>query len=151
MYTVSVVIPTYNHARFLTRAVDSVLAQTLSPAEVIVVDDGSTDETHAVLARFGGRVRAIRQENGGVAAARNNGVRMSTGHLLAFIDADDIWLPDKLRCQVERFIAEPDLGLVHCGGEDVDADGTVLRRHLEGLQGWVAEDLLMLRREVIFG
>src|SRR5205807_8987675 len=97
------------------------------------------------------RVRAIRQENGGVAAARNNGVRMSTGHLLAFIDADDIWLPDKLRCQVERFIAEPDLGLVHCGGEDVDADGTVLRRHLEGLQGWVAEDLLMLRREVIFG
>src|SRR4051794_8654152 len=93
---VAVIIPTFNYARFVGRAVQSVLDQTFPPAEVIVVDDGSTDATAGVLESFGSRITVLRQQNRGVAAARNLGVRHSTAPLLAFLDADDLWLPRKL-------------------------------------------------------
>jgi GT2 family glycosyltransferase len=89
----SVVIPTYNRAGLLEQALASVFAQELTDYEVIVVDDGSTDETQAVLARYGERVRALRQENQGQGAARNLGIQHATGEYVAFLDSDDVWFP----------------------------------------------------------
>jgi glycosyltransferase involved in cell wall biosynthesis len=108
---ISCIVPVYNGARFLAEALDSILRQTLAAAETIVVDDGSTDTTPAVVAGFGGRVRYQRQENRGPAAARNAGVRSANGEFLSFLDADDLWHPDKLSRQMARFDANPDLGL----------------------------------------
>lgn len=143
---VSVVIPTYNYARFIERAIVSVLAQTHRPAEVIVVDDGSTDETAGVVERYEPRVRYLRQENSGVSAARNAGVNASTGELVAFLDADDEWVPNKLELQVEALTGRPEAGLVACGVEEIDVDGRPLGQRLDGYGGWVAEDLLLMKQ-----
>jgi glycosyltransferase involved in cell wall biosynthesis len=152
MPSVSVVIPTYNYARYVGAAVDSALAQTLPPAEVFVVDDGSTDDTDRVLERHQGRVRVLRQRNQGVATARNAGAGAATGDLLAFLDADDVWLPRKLESQVRRLAAEPDLGLVHCGYESIDDAGRPTGEVcLDGLEGRVADELLRFRRPVVLG
>jgi glycosyltransferase involved in cell wall biosynthesis len=151
MPDVSVIIPSYNHARFVSQAVASALNQTLKPLEVIVVDDGSKDETADALAQFGESIRVIRQENSGVATARNNGAAAANGALLAFLDADDVWVPNKLEKQVERFNKEPGLGLVHCAYVDIDADNKELTEHFEGLEGWVAEEIILFRRPVILG
>ncbi len=99
---VSVVIPTFNRARSVVEAVESVLAQTYRGAEVIVVDDGSTDDTSAVLTTFGGRIRVIRQENGGVSSARNAGVLAARAPWVAFLDSDDLWMPEKLELQLRE-------------------------------------------------
>src|SRR3990167_8128796 len=117
---VSVVIPTYNYARYLPQAIDSVLGQTYPHIEVVVVDDGSTDESRDVLRAYGSRIRWVQQERQGVSAARNRGVRESRGDLVAFLDADDRWLPTKLERQVARWCNEPELGLVHAGEEIID-------------------------------
>jgi glycosyltransferase involved in cell wall biosynthesis len=151
MLKVSVVIPTYNHARFLSQAIDSVCSQTLAPYEVIVIDDGSTDDTQNVLARHAKRIRALRQQNKGVAAARNAGVMIASGDLIAFLDADDLWLPHKLERQVELFASQPGIGLVHCATEDINENGVPLRRHFDGLEGLVATEMLLFRRAVILG
>jgi glycosyltransferase involved in cell wall biosynthesis len=98
--TVSVVIPTYNRARSITRAIDSVLTQTFQDIELIVVDDGSQDDTAEVLTRYGDRLCLIRQENRGVSAARNKGIRAAHGNWIAFLDSDDEWRPTKLALQI---------------------------------------------------
>lgn len=98
---ISVVIPTYNRAQFITRAIDSVLAQDCNDHEIIVVDDGSTDTTQEVLGRYGDRIRYIVQKNAGVSAARNTGIRAARGGLLAFLDSDDTWGRNKLSAQLE--------------------------------------------------
>lgn len=113
--TVSVIIPGYNYGRFLGEAIDSVLAQTQPAFEIIVVDDGSTDETPEVARRYGDRIRYHRRENGGVSRARNTGVQEARGEFIAFLDADDRWLPDKLARQTAVFAANPDAGLAHTG------------------------------------
>src|SRR5262245_52582764 len=97
--TISVIITTYNQAAYIGEALESVLAQTLQPLEVIVVDDGSTDDTAEQVARFTGRIRYIRQKNQGVAGSRNTGVRAARGELLAFLDGDDVWETEKLAAQ----------------------------------------------------
>jgi glycosyltransferase involved in cell wall biosynthesis len=97
---VSVVIPTYNRAARVRRAIDSVLAQTVPDVEVIVVDDGSSDETPQVLAAFGSRIRVLRQANRGVSAARNAGIALARGRWVALLDSDDEWLPEKLERQL---------------------------------------------------
>lgn len=148
-YSVSVIIPNYNNARFLGQAIDSALAQTLPPREVIVVDDGSTDGSPQVLDGYGDRIRVIRQRNQGVAVARNTGAAIASGDLLAFLDSDDTWLPHKLERQVGRFAAEPTLGLVHGGYEVIDAAGAVLHRNVDGMEGWVAREMLLLRPAVV--
>jgi len=100
MPIVSVVIPTYNAARYIGMAVESVLDQSFRDVEVIVVDDGSTDDIGAVMSKYGPPVRYLRQRNTGVAAARNRGIEESSGRYVAFLDADDTWFPGKLERQV---------------------------------------------------
>lgn len=121
---VSVIIPTYNSANYLGEALTSVLQQSYQPCEIIVIDDGSTDATPAVVAEFQQRLaqetadpeavplRYGHQANAGPATARNHGVRLAQGNLFAFLDADDWWHPQKLAHQVARLAAEPALGYV---------------------------------------
>jgi glycosyltransferase involved in cell wall biosynthesis len=97
---VSAIIPTFNRATIVSEAVESVLQQTYPNTEVIVVDDGSTDDTPARLRQYGNRIRVVTQNNAGPAAARNRGIAVSHGELIAFLDSDDIWLPTKLERQV---------------------------------------------------
>lgn len=106
---VSVVIPAHNAAWCVGRAIDSVLAQSFSDFELIVVDDGSSDGTAAVLAGYGDRLRVLAQANGGMSNARNAGIRAARGRYLAFLDADDRWLPEKLARQVALLDARPEL------------------------------------------
>jgi glycosyltransferase involved in cell wall biosynthesis len=110
---ISVVIPSYNSATYLPDAVESALNQTVAPLEVIVVDDGSTDATADVLERYRGRIVAISQENRGLSAARNRGIEAARGGLIAFLDADDIWLPQKLEKQLACLEENPQAPLVH--------------------------------------
>ncbi|PYQ33691.1 MAG: glycosyl transferase family A [Acidobacteria bacterium] len=149
MKTISVIIPTYNYARYLREAIDSALAQTYAPLEVIVIDDGSTDETPLVLAEYGNRIRTIRQNNAGVGAARTSGIAAARGEYIALLDSDDIWLPRKLELQIARFEADPSLGLVHCGSEAFDDAGPTLSMSLDGMEGRVADEMLRFEREVL--
>ena len=110
---VSVVIPTYERMATLSRAVDSVMAQTFSDWELIVVDDGSTDGTDEMILRDYPAVRLHRQENAGVSAARNAGVALAAGEWIAFLDSDDAWLPEKLERQLSALANEPELRLSH--------------------------------------
>ncbi len=108
---VSILIPTYNYGAYLADAIDSVLAQTVSDYEIVVVDDGSTDDTAEIAARYP-QVRYLRQENAGVGAARERGRLAARGRYLAFIDADDLWHPRKLEKQLAYLEAHPDCRIV---------------------------------------
>ncbi len=120
---VSVVIPAYNSSQYLLESVESALAQTYEPIEVLVVDDGSTDATRDILAPLvsSERIKYLHQENQGPAAARNLGIRHAKGDMIAFLDADDIWLREKLETQIELFGNEK-LGLVYSDIELVMSD-----------------------------
>jgi glycosyltransferase involved in cell wall biosynthesis len=122
---VSVIIPTYNHAQFLSAAIQSVLSQTYQNFEIIVVDDGSTDNTKEVVGEFGSLVRFIWQENQGLSAARNTGLRLAQGEYIGFLDADDIWLPEFLHKQLLLFKAA-EIGATYCGSRFVDVRGNLL-------------------------
>lgn len=128
---VSVVIPVYNGDRYIAAAIESVLAQTWQDFEIIVVDDGSSDHTPAILQRYGeqygDRVRAVSQSNQGVAMARNHGIALAQGKWVAFLDADDTFLPDKLAAQLAFATANPHLGMVHSGWQRVDEAGKLLK------------------------
>jgi len=104
---VSVIIPTYNRGWILREAIDSVLDQEFKDFELIVVDDGSTDDTHDILDTYGQEITVLRQRNKGVSAARNRGVSVAAGQLIAFLDSDDLWLPPKLTRQVDFFSSNP--------------------------------------------
>lgn len=147
---VSVIIPNYNYAHYLPQAIDSALGQTYPRVDVVVVDDGSRDTSTAVLESYGGRIRWVSQRNQGVSAVRNQGVRLSRGEYLAFLDADDYWLPTKLERQMERFGRDPELGLVYCGVDEFNEAGTSWVRQ-DGIEGWVAAELLLARRAAFFG
>lgn len=111
---VSVIIPTFNHGRLVGEAIDSALNQTFRAVEVIVVDDGSTDDTPAVLARYGSRIRVIRQSNRRMSAARNAGLAAARGTYVAFLDADDVMAPTKLAEQVTVLERDPAIGWTYC-------------------------------------
>lgn len=114
MPTTSVVIPAYNAAGTIVAAIRSALAQTLPALEILVIDDGSTDDTEAAVRPFGERVRWIRQAHGGPGAARNRGVAEAQGEWVAFLDADDLWLPRKLEIQRETLRRVPEADAVQC-------------------------------------
>ena len=127
---ISVVIPTYNSAQYITRAIDSVLAQEGCVYEVIVIDDGSTDNTRSLLQSYGDRIRYVYQKNQGVSAARNHGIQIAQGAYIAFLDADDLFLDGKLAAQLHRFETalpqNPNLGIVHSGWVRVNAEADPL-------------------------
>lgn len=113
MVNVSVIIPTYNRGNMIADAINSVLEQTYKDCEVIVIDDGSTDNTKEIISRYGDKVRYFYQQRGGAGSARNYGVSVSQGTYLAFLDSDDIWMKNKLEMQMEIIKNNPELILVY--------------------------------------
>lgn len=156
MTQVSVIIPVFDAARTLARALDSVLAQEHRPLEIVIVDDGSSDASPAIAADYAQRhpdlVRVLRQDNAGPARARNRGIAEATGDLLAFNDADDVWLPGKLAAQVAIMAAEPDVDYTICAFKNVADDGfelaawAVRKEGPDALPGFVFQAMLARRR-----
>lgn len=126
--TVSVVVPCYNYGRYLAACLDSILAQTYPASEILVIDDGSTDDTEEVIQPFlsDQRVQFHRQTNRGQASAKNAGVARSTCDVVAFLDADDLWMPEKLARQMPLF-DNPAVGVTFTGQRSIDADGRPMR------------------------
>lgn len=141
MAIVSVVIPVFNGAPFVAKAVTSVRAQTVKDVEIIVVDDGSTDGTQAVLADLQQTmgITWFQQDHGGPARSRNRGIAAARGEFVALLDCDDVWLPEKLEAQLAIMRARPAVGVVHTDYEVVDQHGTVLER----VRAWHSEEPLV--------
>lgn len=150
---VSVIIPTYNRAKQIGRAVDSVLAQTWKSLDIIIVDDGSTDATLDVLAAYKDKIRVIRQKNAGPSAARNTGIKAATGEIISFLDSDDAWHPTKTERQVNLLARTSDrnVGCCVCNTEMLYSDGRVQSsfaiaglapKHVEGVWSNPAEVLM---------
>lgn len=149
---VSVIIPTYNHAKYVCRAINSVLEQTYKNYEIIVVDDGSTDDTREVLEPYMDKIKYIYQENKGLAASRNTGIRAAKGDCLQFLDADDIILPQGLDIQVKFLKTHPDVDVVACRNRRVDAAGRLLleqRRYVK--KRIMFKDLVLTNRFAVNG
>ena len=128
--TFSVIVPAYQAAGTIAEAIDSALAQSLPPREVIVCDDGSADGTSRVVAQYGPSVRLLRQAHRGVAAARNTAIRAASGDFLAFLDADDAFHPERLEALGELAVARPDLDMLTTD-EYLEVDGEIIGRHCE--------------------
>lgn len=126
MINVSVIIPAYNGALYVGKGIESVLAQDYDSYEIIVIDDGSTDNTKEVVAQYGNRVKYFYQENQGVAQARNRGLECATGQYISFLDQDDFFLPHKLSAQVKILEEDSSIGLVNSGWEIVDRQANKL-------------------------
>ncbi len=141
----SVIIPTYNYGHYLAEAIRSVLDQTFLDFEVIVVDDGSADNTSQVVADYGDAVQYIYQENRGYAAARNLAIRHSSGELIAFLDADDAWLPQKLELQAAYLDRHPEVGVVSANCYYMDAQGNItgVMPGKPQATGWIFERILL--------
>ena len=139
MPTVSIIIPAYNVASYIGETLDSVFAQTFADYEVIVINDGSpdTEELERVLAHFINRVNYLKQENRGASAARNTGLRAARGEFVAFLDADDLWLPNYLDEQI-KFMAERDCDLV-CADAEVFSDSSTEKETY--MQSLMADEL----------
>ncbi|MDR4508537.1 MAG: glycosyltransferase [Candidatus Brocadiaceae bacterium] len=160
--TISVVIPAYNSAEFLPYSIRSVLSQTFKPYEIIVVDDCSTDNTRKVLEPFMQRIHYINSgKNRGSSFARNTGIQASKGKYIAFLDADDIWLPQKLQTNLKCFEADPELAMVYSRHLNIDKEGKVtgespkqalpsgtIFSELFSEQNFILTSTVMVRREV---
>lgn len=138
---VSVIIPTYNRAAWVSRAIDSVLAQTYRPIEILVVDDGSIDNTSAVLSEYDNQVTIIRQANQGVSHARNTGLRQVNGEYVAFLDSDDIWEHNKISHQVNTLRQTPQALVCYTWYIYVDESGRFLRAFQPSYEGDIFEQL----------
>jgi glycosyltransferase involved in cell wall biosynthesis len=144
---VSVIIPTYNRRNKLSRAIASVLSQTFQDFEIIVVDDGSTDDTKQFVMGQSSKVRYLYQANAGPGSARNHGIRFSRGKYLAFLDSDDVWMPAFLQATVSALVAHPDLDLasttIYIGSEDKKTEALT-----EGVQTgiWEVPELFDFKR-----
>lgn len=156
---ISVIIPTYNRAALVSRAIDSVLAQTRKADEIIVVDDGSTDETQEVLSRYHDSIHIITQVNTGVSSARNSGIRASKGRWITLLDSDDIWHPTKLQRQKSYHDRHPHSKISHTKEQWI-RNGKVIKQksYHDKPQGWcfqenlcfckIAPSTIMIEREV---
>lgn len=150
MPTVDIITPAYNAARFLPVAIDSVIAQTFQDWRILLIDDGSTDDTEAVVApyldRLGPKLLYIKQPNAGLPAARNAAIRASTAEFLALLDADDIWLPSRLEESLKSFQSDPEIGMSYGFVSRVDQNGTVIDTFTNAQkhgQGWIAPYIYM--------
>ena len=146
---VSVIIPTYNGSRFLEEAVASVYAQTATPAQVIVVDDGSTDDTGDLLRDLERRfpsMHVLRKDNGGTASARNAGFTLATEDYVAFLDVDDLWHPTKLERQLDHLSSDPELVLSFTAYNRVEGTSASIVRH----NGWDPDPDIVLRKLMTF-
>ena len=144
-----------NGARYLGEAIDSVLAQTYPASEVIVVDDGSNDDSGSIASAYPAPVRCLRQENGGMAAARNSAVREATGEYFAFLDADDRFRPDKLERQLAAFEDDPELDIVYgyvteFVSPELGARARALLRAPRHAHPWPTPNLMLVRRKSFF-
>lgn len=150
--SISCIVPVFNGERYLGEAIESILKQTCPPLEIIVADDGSTDGTAAVAARYGERIRYFRQNNGGAPSARNLGLSVAMGEFVAFLDADDLWHQEKLARQMARFAARPELSLcvTHVQNfwiEELREEAERFRNHrmTQPVPGYVTQALLARR------
>ena len=142
---VSVIIPAYNVERYVGAAIESVLAQTYHPIEILVVNDGSTDGTQLVLNRFGDAITVLAQENQGLASARNRGLLAARGEFIAFLDADDVWAPIKTAHEVEFLHKRPDCVFVHTQRGVIDADSNLLEADdLPVREGYCLSELVQI-------
>lgn len=148
MPRVSILTPAYNAAKYLPETIESALAQTFQDFEMIIVDDGSTDNTkdaaESYVQRFPDKIRYIYQTNAGPAAARNTAIKNSTGEYLALLDSDDLWIPDRLEECVRLLDQRPDIGLVH-GRTKRLIEGIVspgVERNVQYLSGWIFQPLV---------
>ena len=143
--SVTAVIPAYNAERLIARCLDSILAQTVPVAEIIVIDDGSTDQTLAVASAYPHPVRCFTRENLGLSHARNTGIRAARTEWIAFLDADDTWKPAKIERQLLAAEQHPEAGVFYTDASVTTPEGAVLGRYLEGKDaatGWVFDRLL---------
>lgn len=145
MPKVSVIIPTYNNSQYLLQAIASVHAQSYGPIEIIVIDDGSTDNTSEVIGALGGDIIYIKQSNGGPAKARNKGIAVAKGDFVAFLDSDDIWLPDKIEKQIDFFRTHPEVVLVYSRAANFN-DGFMEKREevfpVRVVSGFIFDEVL---------
>ncbi len=151
MTIVSVIIPAYNAARYLAQAVDSVLAQTHQELDLIVIDDGSTDETQQVLSRYASSLRYFYQPNQGVAVARNRGIAECHGDYVAFLDADDTWRPQKLQRQLDALLHGRGPEVCYCARELVDEQLQTLTVTQTARRASALEDLLLMGGNFVGG
>jgi glycosyltransferase involved in cell wall biosynthesis len=142
MPKVSVTIPVFNASQFISQAIESVLNQTYSDYELIVVDDGSTDDTASIVMKYGERLRYIYQKNQGLSSARNTGIEKAEGEYLAFLDADDYWDKEKLKHQVAVLNNSPDTGVVYTALRVVDKDGHLIEARRCLAKGHIFSNLL---------
>ena len=140
--SVSVVVPAYNSGTTVARAIDSALNQRDINLEVIVVNDGSTDNTSRVLESYGDSIRVISQNNSGPAASRNAGIKVAKGEFIAFLDSDDEWLPNKLAVQLKLFFRYPKVGLVSSSAECLDTSGNKIVSRPRNLRGSLKNSLI---------
>lgn len=150
MPTVSVIIPTYQRSHLVTEAIGSVLAQTYRDYEIIVVDDGSTDDTKERLAELGDKITYIYQTNKGLAAARNTGIKAASGKYIAFLDDDDLWLPKKLAKQVPILDAQPETALVCTDMLLSDSSGKIISQTKLDLKQKVLTSWTLFRSCFVF-
>lgn len=149
MPKVSIIVPSYNRAEFIPATLDSILAQTFKDFELIFVDDGSTDDTEVILARYANhdeRIRYIKQSNSERAVARSNGMKHAQGEYIALVDSDDIWYPQKLEKQLEILERHNDIVLCYASVNRIDFDGNRVKsapRQHQGHSGYIFFDLLM--------
>ena len=142
MPKVSVIVPCFNRATLLPRALESIFAQTFKDYEVIVVDDGSTDDTPQVMKQYNGRVQYIRKENGGSASARNRGIEEAKGEYIAFLDSDDYWTPEKLAEQVKVLDVQKNIGIVYARMPIINEKGERVGTKPAGISGRNFKELM---------
>ena len=149
---ISCIVPVFNGERYVREALESILAQTHRPLEIIVADDGSSDGTGAIVAGFGESVRYVKQSNKGPATARNLGLSLATGDFVAFLDADDLWHPEKLERQFARFQARPELDycVTYCQNFwipelEIEAEKYQNHRISRPMPGYVTQTLMARR------
>jgi len=143
---VSIIIPAYNKSQLTVKTVESVLNQTYQPIEIIVVDDGSKDDTREQLSRYADKIQYVYKENGGACSARNLGFKLSQGDYIGFLDCDDVYHPEKIQLSVNFLEQHPDDGWVHTAVDFIDEDGVIVgdcdnpeSRH----QGWITRHLIL--------